>query len=141
MAVVERLGIFSELPKNVVLGAIHVISSSLLQDASTRLKGTGLKTDLKTEEDFVETIVKYFPYHYHFRWELEEKNGNKYVKLRGKTPGRFWEPLFEMNFKLESVVDTQWAALTNFAIGYMTAKRGFARALSTEKKTTKKKKR
>jgi hypothetical protein len=126
MARIERVGVFNEVPKNVLFGVIEVISNGLLDDAKSKLKNTlGFKTDFNISENAIETIVKFFPYRYHFRWEITENEKGRFIRLVGRTPGRFWEPLLDMNFKLESIIDTQWAALTNFSIGYMTAQRGF----------------
>lgn len=125
MARIERVGVFNEVPRNVIFGVIEVISNGLLSDANSKLKNTlGFRTDLNISENAVETVVKFFPYRYHFRWEITENEKGRFVRLVGRTPGRFWEPLLDMNFKLESIIDTQWAALTNFSIGYMTAQRG-----------------
>ncbi|MCD6414145.1 MAG: hypothetical protein J7L23_00770 [Candidatus Diapherotrites archaeon] len=125
MAELKKQAHFKDIPKIVVLHAIESISAALIQDAKYnygREFGFDSSLEMKEAQGLVESSVKFFPYTYNFRWLVAPDEGGYLVTFIGKTPGSWWEFLYSMDKKLDNLMETQWAALINFGIGYLTAK-------------------
>ena len=69
----------------------------------------------------IESYVQFFPYKYDFIWKITPDRLGYEVVLDARTPGKWRDSLFNMDDKLEKLVDTQWSALVNFFHGYLTA--------------------
>ncbi|MCD4739978.1 hypothetical protein K8R43_02155 [archaeon] len=125
MAEVKKQAHFRDVPKTVILHAIESISAALIQDAKYNFgKEYGFDSELELNEKqgMVECKTHFIFYTYEFRWLVSPEEGGFLVTFIGKTPGGISDYVFSRKRKLESLMDTQWAALINFGVGYLTAK-------------------
>lgn len=122
MRIVKRV-IVPGVQKEMIVRLIEFISEALVEDAKSRFgKAYGFKTDVReVKPNAIETYVQFFPYKYDFIWKINEDKQGFEVVLDARTPGRWRDVLFNMDEKLERLVDTQWSALVNFFHGYLTA--------------------
>jgi hypothetical protein len=124
MAEFKEQAHFKDVPKNVILHAIESISAGLIEDAKSKFgKEYGFKSELKVRESkgLVECRVFIPPYDYNFRWLVAPEEKGFLVTFIGFTPGHWYEFLFKMKSKLRDLVKTQWSALINFGVGFVTA--------------------
>nr|AAZ32111.1 hypothetical protein [uncultured euryarchaeote Alv-FOS5] len=124
---IERKALVPDVPKDILFYAIELIGEGLIEDAEENFGdmpnfNAEINLDKVSGEPWrISYSVDFSVYHYEFIWELKESKKGILVMLVGRTPKHWWSSLFDMETKLENLVDTQWSAFTNFAIGYMTA--------------------
>jgi hypothetical protein len=108
------------VPEKVIIRSIEMISEALVRDAEEQFKAI---TDTRVSEDtgYVEAYVAFFPYQYDFIWKVAKGTKGYDVTLDARTAGRWYEFVFDMDTKLQNLVMTQWSALLNFCMGYVTA--------------------
>ncbi|MBI1973543.1 hypothetical protein HYS54_01905 [Candidatus Micrarchaeota archaeon] len=110
------------VPRLVVLRAVESIGLALIADAKQRFGSSGFKSDLRVDEKrgYVESFIKFWPYKYDFIWRVEgEKQLN--VTLDCRTGGSWYEFAFDIAQKARTLTESQWSALLNFCMGYLTA--------------------
>ncbi len=124
---IERAALVKDVPKEILFYAIEVIGEGLIEDAKSKF-GDFPNFSVEMELEKVKPgpwVVKYrvhfSVYDYEFKWEIRDAKKGYLVRFVGKTRGKWWEPLFDVESKLEDLVDTQWSAFCNFAVGYMSA--------------------
>jgi hypothetical protein len=122
MRIVKRV-IIPGVSKVMIAKVIEFISEALLADAKKQFsKSYKFKTAIRpVGENAIETFIQFFPYKYDFIWKINDAKPGYEVVLDARTPGRWRDVLFDMDVKLQGLVDTQWSALTNFFHGYLTA--------------------
>ncbi len=124
---IERRALVPEVPEDILLYAIELIGEGLIEDAESNfgdLPNFDARIELeriKGQPWTVSYTVTFSVYEYSFFWELKKTSKGTLVRLVGSAPSKWWYALFDVQRKLENLVDTQWAAFTNFAIGYLTA--------------------
>ncbi|GEM_PF-6561633 len=121
---IEREVFIEGVPRDILFHAIEMICEALIDDAKMRFGdfpnfSAKMVSDKKLGR--VVTNVKFSVYDYTFEWIISDEKKGFLVTLIAKTPGKWWEPLFDMETKLESLTGTLWAALYNFSIGFVTA--------------------
>ena len=110
------------IPKEVILHAIESISKALIADARANYgKEAGFKTSLNIDlkKGTVDTEVNFVPYNYKFRWLVSPEAGGLLVTLVGRSKGVLREILLNTRDKLNGLMETQWAAMLNFSIGFL----------------------
>lgn len=111
------------VPDGMLFHIIESISENMIEDAKKRFGDMpGFKYDLvlKPKKGYIECFIKSSPYKYDFIWEITRKNTHShYVMLDARTPGPTRDFLFGMGKKLEDLVNTQWSALINFCVGFV----------------------
>ncbi|MBN3037595.1 MAG: hypothetical protein JW834_04060 [Candidatus Diapherotrites archaeon] len=113
-----------EVPKDILLHAIESIAEVLAEDAAYNYGkeyGFYSKIDVKEDEGMVFCEIKFVPYDYRFRWLASKEKDGFIVTFIGSTPGGWTDLLTNAGEKLRSLMDTQWSAFNNFALGYVTA--------------------
>lgn len=120
MTQIIRKVMVPNIPEKVLLRSIELISEALIKDAKDNFKA---KTDLRVAEEkgYIEAYVAFFPYRYDFIWNISRNQRGFDVTLDARTSGKWHEFLFDMDTKLQNLVMTQWSALLNFCMGYITA--------------------
>ncbi len=124
---IERKALVPSVPKDILFYAIELLGESLILDAEDKFGDMpNFDSYLNLEKVVgrpwrVDYEVKFSVYDYRFHWELRDSKEGILVRFVGEIPSRWWGSLFDMETKLENLVDAQWTAFTNFAIGYMTA--------------------
>ena len=125
MVEVKEQAHFRKIPKDVLVHAIESISEGLIDDARFNYgkePGFDAILEVNMQKGTVFCEVKFIPYDYRFKWLVApEKDGGYLVTLIGTTPGRWHEFLFYPKEKLSGLVEVQWSALYNFAIGFVAA--------------------
>ena len=125
MVIKKRQVTIKDIPKNVLMHAIASISEGLVLDARANYgREWGFKNRIEVLEDkgLVFCEVVFIPYDYKFKWLISNEKNGLLVTFIGGTPGKWYELLYNANFKVTSIVDTQWSAFVNFCVGYLTAK-------------------
>ena len=98
MAIIKEQAHFRHIPKEVIVRAIESISEGLIDDARFNYgKEPG------------------------FKWLVAPEKDGYLVTFIGSTPGKWYEFLFYTKQKLAGLVETQWSALYNFAVGFVAA--------------------
>jgi hypothetical protein len=124
MVQVVRKVIIPGISERVIVRAIEVISDALIRDAKENFgSAPTFKTDLRISEQkgYVESFVQFWPYRYDFIWRVKAVPGGHEVTFDARTGGSWYEFLFDIKGKLLLLVNSQWSALLNFAMGYLTA--------------------
>lgn len=124
MVQVVRKVIIPGISDRVIVRAIEVISDALIRDAKENFGGSpSFKTDLRISEQkgYVESFVSFWPYRYDFIWKVKAVPGGHEVTFDARTGGSWYEFLFDIKGKLLMLVNSQWSALLNFSMGYLTA--------------------
>lgn len=125
MAEIKKQAHFKDMPKTVILHSIESISAALIQNARYNFgKEYGSETflDVDEQQGIVESRITFFMYDYQFRWLVAKEENGYLVTFIGKTPGGIMDLLLSRGEKLGNLMDTMWAALINFGVGYLTAK-------------------
>lgn len=122
MVQIVRRVVIPELPRDVVFRAVEIVAETLVADAKKNIKNS--KTNLRANEKngYVESFIQFFPYKYDFIWRIEKARGGYEVTLDARTQGKWYESFLDVVPKMDNLVNTQWSALLNFSIGFITAK-------------------
>jgi len=125
MVVKKRQVQVKEIPKSVLMHAIASITEGLVLDARANY-GTeyGFKNKIEILEDqgIIFCEVAFIPYDYKFKWLVAKEKEGYLITLIGGTPGKWYEFVYNSDFKITNLVDTQWSAFVNFCVGFLTAK-------------------
>jgi hypothetical protein len=124
MAQIIRKVLVPGVSEKVVFKIVETISEALVQNAKDEFGDTfNFKTDLRINEKrgYVESFVRFWPYKYDFIWKIHRSADGVEVALDARTGGSWYDFLFDMHDKLNRLVFTQWSALLNFCMGYLTA--------------------
>ncbi len=113
-----------KIPKQILVYAIEAIGESLIEDARLNYgheAGFNASITVKGKEGVVIYDVRFVPYSYTFKWLVAEEEDGHLVTFIGSAPDRWFEFVTQSREKLRGLVDTQWAAMLNFGIGFVTA--------------------
>ncbi len=120
----EREVFIEGVPKDIIFHAIEMINEALINDAKNKFRNYqnfSAKLIADKKVDRIASEINFSMYNYSFEWILSNEREGILVTLMSKTPGKWWESLFDMETKLNNLTDTMWSALYNFSIGFVTA--------------------
>jgi hypothetical protein len=112
------------IPQQILVYAIEAIGESLIEDARLNYgheAGFNASITVKGKEGVVIYNVRFMPYNYTFKWLVAPEEDGFLVTFIGSVPNRWFEFVSQSREKLRGLMDTQWAALLNFGIGFVTA--------------------
>ncbi len=113
-----------KIPKQILVYAIEAVGESLIEDARLNYgheAGFNASITVKGKEGVVIYEVRFTPYAYTFKWLVAEEDDGHLVTFIGSVPDTWYEFATQSREKLKGLVDTQWAAMLNFGIGFVTA--------------------
>ncbi|MCD6523349.1 MAG: hypothetical protein J7K68_06460 [Candidatus Diapherotrites archaeon] len=124
MAIIKEQAHFRHIPKEVIVRAIESISEGLIDDARFNYgkePGFDATLEVNPNKGLIFCVVRFIPYEYRFKWLVAPEKDGYLVTFIGSTPGKWYEFLFYTKQKLAGLVETQWSALYNFAVGFVAA--------------------
>lgn len=123
MARLARKAVIEGVPRNVLLRLVEVICDGLVEDARQNFgKLFNFRTNTRVDEKkgVVEAYLQFLTFKYDFLWKIAPHARGFEVALDARTPGSWYEFLYDTPAKLARLVDVQWSALVNFSAGFVT---------------------
>lgn len=112
------------VPKGVIYNLVDGITNTLLIDAKEkRGRNVGFRAEaLSRGNDGIHALVKFWPYHYEFRWSIRDVKSHVQLKLATHSPPSLFRTLTNDWGDMEEITDVQWTAVTEFCAGYLAGK-------------------
>lgn len=127
---IVRKALIRGVDADTILNSIESISKSIAEDAKElygkrRGFGSEIKKISQKDKKTIKTIIKYWPYHYDFEWNLKETKDSIELELIAFSPKSWIRSMFGWYDGLYGLVELQWAGITEFCLGYV---QGYAKA-------------
>lgn len=129
MARIVRKANIEGVPRDVLMRVVEVVCDGLVEDARQNFgRSFNFKTDTRVNEErgTIEAYLQFLTFKYDFLWQVSPKGKAFEVTLDARTPGSWYEFIYDVPSKLSRLTDVQWSALVNFTAGFVTGE-GYAR--------------
>lgn len=123
MARLVRKAVIEGVPRDVTMRAVEIICDNLVEDARQNFgRFINFRTDTRVNEEkgIIEAYLQFLTFKYDFIWHVAQHAKGFEVTLDARTPGSWYEFIYDTPAKLARLVDVQWSALVNFSAGFVT---------------------
>ena len=122
--IIVRKAVIHGIYAKTLVDAIEAMSNSIADDArelygKRRGFNSTIKKEIKDGKHIVKTVIRYWPYHYDFEWNVIDKHEKVELELIAFTPKSWIRSMFGWYDGLYGLVELQWAGMTEFCLGFV----------------------